>query len=137
MRKLLFISTAILCLMIALPLMAVTVSETDKYIIIETAGYTVNWNKEAQMGYMQAFVGGSADSIIGESGRAFYHSSNYGSGWSDWGGLANWEIVEEVPGRVVIRYESADAQTKEYTCVATHIQQRAVTWRSRNPLQRL
>jgi len=119
MRKLLFFSAVVLCLGITLPLLAVTVSEGDKYIVIETAGYSVSWNKEAQMGYMQAFVGGSADSIIGESGRAFYHSSDYG-GWSDWGALLNWEIVEEGPTHVIIKYESIDAKTKEYTCVASY-----------------
>lgn len=109
----------VLCLMITTPLLAVTVSETDKYVVIETAGYTVHWNKDAQMGYMQAFVGGSGD-MIGEAGRAFYHSSNYAGSWKDWGALLAWEIVEEAPGRVAIKYESKDSGTKEYTSVATY-----------------
>lgn len=118
MKKLMFSLVAVMLLGLALPLFAVTVSETDKYVVIETAGYTAQWNKPAQMGYMQAFVGGG-DSLIGEGGRAFYHSSEYG-GWKDWGELLSWEIVEEAPGRVVIKYESADAGTKEYTCVASY-----------------
>lgn len=113
-----FSLVVVLFLGLALPILAVTVSETDKYVVIETAGYTVNWNKPAQMGYMQAFVNGG-DSAIAESGRALYHSSDYG-GWKDWGALANWEILEEAPGRVVISYDSADAGTKEYNCVATY-----------------
>ena len=94
MKKLTYFLAAILCLVMVTPLLAVNVSEDAKYIIIETLGYKVHWNKPAQMGYMQAFVGGSPNSIIGESGRAFYHSSDYG-GWSDWGELLNWEILEE------------------------------------------
>jgi len=119
MKKLTYLLTAILCLGVVAPLLAVNVSEDDKYVIIETLGYKVHWNKPAQMGYMQAFVGGSPNSIIGTNGRAFYHSSDYG-GWSDWGELLNWEILEEGPSKVVIKYESRDARTKEYTCIATY-----------------
>jgi hypothetical protein len=119
MKKLTYFLAAILCLVIVAPLLAVNVSEDATYIIIETLGYKVHWNKPAQMGYMQAFVGGSPDSIIGEAGRAFYHSSDYG-GWSDWGELLNWEILEEDPAKVVIKYESRDSRTKEYTCIATY-----------------
>lgn len=119
MRKLIFLWVIILCLGVILPLLAVDVDEDNKYVIIETAGYTVHWNKPAQMGYMQAFVGGSKDSIIGVAGRSFYHSSEYG-GWKDWGALLDWEIVEEVPGKAVVKYESKDAGSKAYTCIATY-----------------
>jgi hypothetical protein len=32
----------------------------------------------------------------------------------------NWEIVEETPTKVVIKYESRDTGTKEYTCIASY-----------------
>lgn len=57
---------------------------------------------------------------VSEAGRACYYSSEYG-GWKDWGALADWEILEEAPGRVVISYNSADSGTKEYNCVATYL----------------
>jgi len=119
MRKLLLFSSIVLCLVTILPLLAVDVDEDGSYVIVETALYKVSWKKAAQMGYMQAFVGGSQDSIIGVAGRAFYHSSDYG-GWKDWGALLNWEIVEEGGGKAVVRYESRDAGQKEYTCDATY-----------------
>jgi len=119
-KKLLFFLVIILCLGVILPLFAVNVDEDNTYVIIETQGYKVHWKKAAQMGYMQAFVGGSKDSIIGVAGRAFYHSSDYAGGWKDWGTLLDWEIVEEAPGKAVIKYESKDAGSKEYTCVATY-----------------
>jgi len=119
MKKLLLFSSVVLCLGISLPLLAVDVDEDGSYVIVETALYKVCWKKAAQMGYMQAFVGGSQDSIIGVAGRAFYHSSDYG-GWKDWGALTNWEIVEEGGGKTVVKYESRDAGQKEYTCIATY-----------------
>lgn len=119
MKKLLFVLAVVLPLGVVLPLLAVEVSEDNDYIIIETLGYKVHWKKQAQMGYMQAFVGGSPDSIIGVAGRAFYHSSDY-AGWKDWGALLNWDMVEEAPTRTAIKYESKDAGTKEYTCVASY-----------------
>jgi len=119
MRKSLFLLVAVLSLGVVLPLLAVEVSEDNNYVIIETQGYKVHWKKAAQMGYMQAFVGGSPDSIIGVAGRAFYHSSDY-AGWKDWGALLNWDIVEETPTKTVIKYVSRDAGTKEYTCVASY-----------------
>lgn len=120
MRKLLLLSSIILCLGIAFPLLAVNVDEDGSYVIVETALYKVHWKKGAQMGYMQAFVGGSQDSLVGTNGRAFYHSSNYAGGWKDWGALTEWEIVEEVPGKAVVQYVSRDAGSKEYTCVASY-----------------
>jgi len=117
MRKIVFILVAVLCLGVALPLLAVFVDEDNKYVIIETELYKVHWKKQAQMGYIQAFVEGSDESIIGESGRAFYHSSDYG-GWKDWGVLLEWEILEEIPGKAVVQYTSIDGGNKLYTCVA-------------------
>ncbi len=84
MRRLLLFSSIVLCWGIVFPLLAVDVDEDGSYVIIETPLYKVHWKKAAQMGYMQAFVGGSQDSIIGVDDRAFYHSSDYG-GWKDWG----------------------------------------------------
>lgn len=120
MKRLAFLLAAVLCLGMALPILAVNVSEDGDYVIIETLGYKVHWKKGAQMGYMEAFVDGSPDSIIGVAGRAFYHSSSYAGGWNDWGELLNWEIVEETPAKVSIRYESRDGGTKEFTCIATY-----------------
>jgi hypothetical protein len=105
---------------ITLPLLAVDVDEDNKYVIIETQGYNAYWNKPAQMGYMQVYVGNGEDSIIGTDGRAFYHSSDYSGGWKDWGALLDWEIVDEGGGKAVVRYESRDGGGKEYTCVATY-----------------
>jgi hypothetical protein len=119
-KKLMFFSAVVLCLGVALPLPAVDVSEDNTYVIIETDGYKVCWKKGAQMGYMQAFVAGSPNSIIGTDGRAFYHSSDYGGGWKDWGALLDWETVERGGGKAVVRYESKDAGSKEYTCIATY-----------------
>jgi len=118
MKRLMYPLVIVLFLGITSSLLAVTISETDKYIVIETAKYEVHWNKPAQMGYMQAFVGGG-DSLINEGGRAFYHSSDYG-GWKDWGELQEWKILEEGPGHAIINYKSADAGTKEYSCIASY-----------------
>lgn len=98
---------------------AVEVKEDASYVIITTQGYIVHWKKAAQMGYMQAFIAGSKDSIIGTGGRAFYHSSDYG-GWKDWGALQKWEVVEKSANKAVVKYISRDAGTKEYMCVATY-----------------
>ncbi|MBD3183446.1 hypothetical protein GF312_14200 [Candidatus Poribacteria bacterium] len=118
MKKLIYLMVIIMLMGITSSLLAVNVSEIEKYIVIETANYEVHWNKPAQMGYMQAFVGGGA-SLINEGGRSFYHSSDYG-GWKDWGELQEWEIVEDGPSHVVINYKSADAGTKEYSCIASY-----------------
>ena len=118
MKKLLFLFAIILCLSGALPALAVDVDEDNQYVIVETKLYTVHWKKQAQMGYMQAFVAGSDDSLINIAGRALYHSSNYAGGWKDWGQLQEWEILEEGGGKAVVQYVSKDAANKQYTCVA-------------------
>jgi hypothetical protein len=116
-KRLSLLSVIVLCLGGILPAMAVDVDEDNQYVIVETALYEVHWKKAAQMGYMEAFVGGSDESLIGIAGRAFYHSSDYG-GWKDWGALLNWEVIDQEPGRAVVQYESKDAASKKYTCVA-------------------
>jgi len=117
MKRLLFLLAIVLFLGVISSALAVTVDEDDKYVIVETKLYTAQWNKPAQMGYMQAFVGDSDESVINESGRALYHSSDYG-GWKDWGALVDWEILEEGGGKAVVQYSSKDGGSKEYTCVA-------------------
>lgn len=117
MKKLAIMLTLALCLGVVSSALAVTIDEDGKYVIIETKLYTVQWNKLAQMGYMQAFVEGSDESVINESVRALYHSSDYG-GWKDWGALEDWEILEEGDGKAVVQYSSKDAGSKQYTCVA-------------------
>lgn len=117
MKKLLSLLIAILCLGGALSALAVNVSDDGKYITIETQLYTVQWNTPAQMGYMQAFLPGSDESLIGTGGRSLYHSSEYG-GWKDWGQLLDWDILEEGGGKAVVEYISKDAGSKQYTCVA-------------------
>ncbi|MGQ9609112.1 MAG: hypothetical protein ACUVWN_07415 [bacterium] len=109
----------ILLFMIPLCILAVDVKEEGNSIVITTQNYVLHWNKPAQMGYMQAFIAGGKDTIIGRSGRAFYHSSDYG-GWKDWGALQKWDILEKGGGKAVVQYVSRDAGTKEYTCVATY-----------------
>ena len=100
---------------------AIDVSEDKDWIVIKTKLYEAWWRKAARMGYMQVFVEGGNDSLIGRAFRAFYHSSNYGPGWSDWGALQKWEIVEKKSGKVVIKYISRDKNgSKEYTCIATY-----------------
>ena len=116
MKKL--ISIVVLCLGMALPLLAVDVDEDNQYVIIETDGYMVHWKKAAQMGYMQAFLPGSQDSLIGVGSRAFYHSSNYAGAWNDWQELSDWEIIEQGGGKAIVQYKSRDAGSKEYTCKA-------------------
>lgn len=118
MKKLLALTLAVLLLSVTTNLLAVTVDEDDTYVIIKTDKYELHWNKAAQMGYMEAFVGGSSDSIITPGGRAFYHSSNY-DGWKDWGALQEYE-VETSQGKAVVTYKAQDAGTKQYTCVATY-----------------
>lgn len=117
MKKLAIMLTVVLCLGAISSALAVFVDEDNKYVIIETELYTVHWNKTAQMGYMQAFVTGSDESIIDSAGRAFYHSSNYGGGWKDWGALTDWETLEEKPGSAVVQYVSKDGGQKQYTSV--------------------
>ena len=118
MKKLLI--TFVMILAISSSLMAVDVKEEGTSVIVKTAGYEVHWNKGAQMGYMQAFVAGSENSIIGVAGRAFYHSGEYGGAWHDWGGLQKWETVEKGGGKAVVKYISSDGVSKEFTCIATY-----------------
>ncbi len=120
MKKLMFVSVFVLCLGVVLPLLAVTVSEDNDYVIVKTAGYEVHWKKAAQMGYMEAFLPGSPNSLIGVGDRALYHSSNYAGGWSDWGAMSSYEVLEEGAGKAVIKYESQDAGTKIYTSVVSY-----------------
>lgn len=120
MKKLMFVSVFVLCFGVVLPLLAVTVSEDNDYVIITTAGYEAHWRKDSQTGYMQAFLSGSQDSLIGTNGRAFYHSSNYAGGWNDWGAMSSYDVLEEGAGKAVIKYESQDAGTKIYTSVVSY-----------------
>jgi hypothetical protein len=119
MRRVILLLVVVLSLGFVLPAVAVMVSEDDNYVIIENDIYELHWKKAEQMGYMQAFIGGSSESIIGSNGRAFYHSSDYG-GWSDWGALVSWEIVSDTGSSVTIRYVSRDAKTKEYSSDVTY-----------------
>lgn len=120
MKKILALSLLLICLSLVTNLFAVTVNENDQYVIVETDIYELHWNKAAQMGYMEAFVGESSNSIITPNGRALYHSSNYAGGWKDWGALEDWEILEEGEGKVVVQYQSHDGGSKQYTCVVTY-----------------
>ncbi len=100
---------------------AVSVDESDAFVIIETVGYKVHWGKQtARMGYVEAFIANGADSVMVKGDRTFFHASDYDGGWKHWGQLIDWEIVEEVPGKAVVKYESKDAGSKEYTCVASY-----------------
>ena len=97
---------------------AVKVTEDNTYVIIKTDKYEAHWKKAAQMGYMEVFLPGKQNSLIGVGDRAFYHSSNYNGAWRDWGALSKWEIVDQKPGMAVVRYISHDSDSKEYTCTA-------------------
>ncbi len=118
MRKLLLLAVAVACLSGTQSALAVDVSEDNQYVIVETQLYEVHWKKASKMGYMQAFVEGSDESIIGIDDRALYHAANYAGGWKDWGGLQEWEILEEDGGKAVVQYISSDGGNKVYTCVA-------------------
>lgn len=120
MRKLLFLLSFLMLLSLSLPLLAVDVDDDNTSVIIKTQGYEVHWNKAAQMGYMKAFIGDSEDTIIGNAGRAFYHSGEYGGAWHDWGALKEWEVLEQGGGKAVVQYISNDGASKEFTCVATY-----------------
>ena len=98
---------------------AVTVSENDQAVIIETAMYEVHWKKGAQMGYTTAMVNGNAVIEGDAEGRRMYHSANYNS-WRDWGALSDWELVDNSPGMAVVRYESNDGDRKLYAVMATY-----------------
>jgi len=120
MKWLIITLSSIFCLSIVGLVFAVTVSEDNDFVTIETEKYTLKWKKGAQMGYAAAFVKGTTKSMIGEGeGRNLYHSSNYG-GWKDWGALVSWKKIKEEPGKLVVEYVSQDAGSKKYTCVATY-----------------
>ena len=120
MKKLIYFLTIILCLIIVSSLLAVDVKDEGTSIIITSAGYELHWNKSAQMGYIQAFVAGSKDSIIGKAGRSFYHSCQYGGNWHDWGGLSEWKVVEKGGGKAIVNFTSKDGGSKQYVCRVTY-----------------
>ena len=51
-------------------------------------------------------------------GRRLYHSANY-AGWKDWGGLVDFEILDQTRSMAKIKFVSDDGASKEYICVAT------------------
>ena len=120
MKRLLCFLVVVLCLWSVLPLLAVNVSDDNTYVIIETVNYTVHWKKGSRMGYMEAFLPGGQNSLIGVGSRAFYHSSSYAGGWKDWEAMTDWEILEEGGGKAVVQYITSDSGSKEYTCVASY-----------------
>ena len=69
------------------------------------------------MGYAVAFVGGSP-LFEAPQGRRLYHSANY-AGWKDWGGLVDFEILDQTRSMAKIKFVSDDGASKEYICVAT------------------
>ena len=69
------------------------------------------------MGYAVAFVGGSP-LFEAPQGRRLYHSANY-AGWKDWGGLVDFEILDQTRSTAKIKFVSDDGASKEYICVAT------------------
>jgi hypothetical protein len=120
LKKLIFFMTIVLCLIAVSSLLAVDVKEDGTSVIITTTGYEVHWKKAAQMGYHQAFVAGSKDTIIGTAGRAFYHSGQYGGNWYDWGGMSEWKLVSKGGGKAVVDFTSKDGTSKQFTCRATY-----------------
>ena len=83
----------------------------------KTDTYKVHWKIGAQMGYAVAFVGGSP-LFEAPQGRRLYHSANY-AGWKDWGGLVDFEILDQTRSMAKIKFVSDDGASKEYICVAT------------------
>jgi len=121
MLKTVLLAISILVVLSIANAWSVDVNEDNDFIKIQTAGYEAWWRKPSiRSGYIQIFVAGSQESITGMADRTFFHSSQYAGGWKHWGPLLDWEIIEEVPGKTVIRYESADAGTKEYICIASY-----------------
>ena len=114
MKKVLLVLIVGLFLCMVLPVLAVEVTEDGTYVIIKTNGYDAYWNKAAQMGYMQVFVGGSPDSIVGTADRAFYHSGEYLANWHDWGALQSWSIVNKTGSRAIVNFKSNDGGQKDY-----------------------
>lgn len=119
MKKMSFILAIGLCLAFVMPLLAVDVSENATHVIIKTKGYEAHWKKAAQMGYVQVFVGGSKETIVGTAGRAFYHSGEY-AGWKDWGALKTWKVVEKTATKAVVSYISNDGGAKDYDVTCTY-----------------
>jgi hypothetical protein len=114
MKKLISLLVIGLFLVVILPVLAVDVTEDATYVIIKTSGYDAYWNKAAQMGYMQVFVGGSKESIVGAAGRAFYHSGEYAGNWHDWGALQAWKLVDKTGARAIVNFKSNDGGQKDY-----------------------
>ena len=121
MKKVFFYTiVALFLLMLSIgSTVAVTVEggKGDAFIKIKTDTYEVHWKTGAQMGYMVALVKGKAlfDDKIG---RRLYHSANY-AGWKDWGGLVDFEILDQTRSMAKIKFVSDDGASKEYICVAT------------------
>lgn len=108
MLRIILLAISILVVLSIANAWSVEVDEDNDFIKIRTAGYEAWWRKPSiRSGYIQIFVAGSQDSITGMADRTFFHSSEYAGGWKHWGPLLDWEIIEEVPGKTVIRYESA------------------------------
>ncbi|HGJ65990.1 TPA: hypothetical protein ENS27_11460 [bacterium] len=118
MKKTISLLVIGLFVFLAISAMAVDVSETATHVKIKTAGYEVHWKKAAQMGFTQVFVAGDAKSIVGEAGRAFYHSGDYG-GWKDWGALKEWKTVEKAGVKAVVNFKSFDGGAKDYDVTVT------------------
>ena len=68
-------------------------------------------------GIAVAFVGGEP-LFEAPQGRRLYHSANY-AGWKDWGGLVDFEILDQTRSMAKIKFVSDDGASKEYICVAT------------------
>jgi hypothetical protein len=120
MKKSIYLLAFCLFLAITVPAIAVDVKEDATSVIITTAGYEVHWKKAAQMGYHQAFVAGSKETIIATAGRAFYHSGQYGGNWYDWGALQKWEISKKETGKTIVKYTADDGGQKAYSVLATY-----------------
>lgn len=118
MKKISIILAIGFCLALVMPLLAVDVSENATHVIIKTSGYEAHWKKAAQMGYVQVFVGGSKETIVGTAGRAFYHSGEY-DGWKDWGALKAWKVVEKTATKAVVNFTSNDGGAKDYDVTCT------------------
>lgn len=119
MKKMSLILAIGLCLALVMPLLAVEVTEDNTHVMIKTKGYDAYWKKAAQMGYVQVFVGGSKETIVGTAGRAFYHSGEY-DGWKDWGALKAWKVVEKTATKAVVNYTSNDGGAKDYDVTCTY-----------------
>lgn len=124
MRKILILALVFLCLSAKNDLLAVDIDEDEQYVIIKTSKLKLFWNKAAQMGYREAYVGDSKESVIAPGGSVFFHSSFYGyngiENFYDWGELKEHEVILNENGKAVIRYRSNDGASKDYTCVATY-----------------